>query len=272
MTGLGLSPAAQRANDAVVAALDSALERGSDRFQLASELFVVVGALDSDAQLRRVLTEPQVPIEARAGLLQSLLGERVAGGTKGVLMAAIGQRWHSPRPMADALEVAGVFAVVSGDQHEADQVQDELFRFARILDDNSSLREALVDPVAPMSGRRALLDGLLGEQVQRPTKLLLDQVLANRHDTLASSLTYLQSLAARRFDERVATAWVASPLEDEHRDRLVRALSTQYDSGIHLNVVVQPDVLGGVRVVVGDDMIDATVRTRLEQAQRALTS
>lgn len=272
MSGLDLSPAAREARGAVVQALDSALQEGADRFDLAGELFAMVAALDGDAQLRRVLTDPQIPVDAKAGLLQNLLGNRVSGGTTQVLMGAVRQRWHRARQLADALEVAGVYSAVSGDQQEADQIQDELFRFGRILEDSSSLREALIDPVVAIDGRRALLRSLVQDQVQRPTMMLLDQVLADRQNTIASTLAHIQGLAAERFGEQVATAWVAAPMEQEHRDRLVRALASQYERGIHLNVVVQPEVLGGVRVVVGDDMIDATVQTRLAQAQRVLMS
>jgi F-type H+-transporting ATPase subunit delta len=64
--------------------------------------------------------------------------------------------------------------------------------------------------------------------------------------------------------------WVAAPLSDEHRDRLTQALSAQHDKQVHLNVVVDPTVLGGVRVSLGDEVIDSTVETRLRQAQRRL--
>jgi F-type H+-transporting ATPase subunit delta len=68
----------------------------------------------------------------------------------------------------------------------------------------------------------------------------------------------------------IATVWVAAPLSDEHRERLTEALSRQHDRKIHLNVVVDPTVLGGVRVTVGDEVLDSTVEARLKQAQRRL--
>jgi F-type H+-transporting ATPase subunit delta len=68
----------------------------------------------------------------------------------------------------------------------------------------------------------------------------------------------------------VATVWVAAPLSEEHKERLAKALSEQHDRPMHLNVVVDPELLGGVRVAVGDEVLDSTVETRLKQAQRRL--
>jgi F-type H+-transporting ATPase subunit delta len=94
--------------------------------------------------------------------------------------------------------------------------------------------------------------------------------VAGRHRSLTGVLAVYQRVAADRRDSMIATVWVASPLSDQHRDRLAAALSAQHHKRIHLNVVVDPEVLGGVRVAVGDEVLDSTVEARLKQAQRRL--
>ena len=94
--------------------------------------------------------------------------------------------------------------------------------------------------------------------------------MAGRNRSLTSTLALYQRIAADRRDSMIATVWVAAPLSAEHHDRLAGALSAQHDRQVHLNVVVDPDVLGGVRVAVGDEVLDSTVEARLKQAQRRL--
>jgi F-type H+-transporting ATPase subunit delta len=151
-----------------------------------------------------------------------------------------------------------------------DDLEDSLFRFSRIVEGNAGLRDALTDRAAPMEGKRRLVADLVGDKVDPDTSALLQQAVAGRQRSLPVVLGQYQRVAASRRDSMIATVWVASPLTEEQRDRLTRALSAQHAKDIHLNVVVDPDVLGGVRVAVGDEVLDSTVEARLKQAQRRL--
>jgi F-type H+-transporting ATPase subunit delta len=61
---------------------------------------------------------------------------------------------------------------------------------------------------------------------------------------------------------------VAQPLGAADEQRLADVLGRQYHTTVHLNVVVDPEVLGGVRVEIGDDVIDGTIASRLDDARR----
>jgi len=111
---------------------------------------------------------------------------------------------------------------------------------------------------------------LLADKVDDSTSTLLGQAVAGRHRSLANVLETYQRVAAKRRDSMIATVWVAAPLAEDQRERLAQALSKQQDKKIHVNVVVDPEVLGGVRVAVGDEVLDSTVETRLRQAHRRL--
>jgi F-type H+-transporting ATPase subunit delta len=257
---------------AVVKAADGQLSQGADAATLGEELFSLARALDGAHSLRRALTEPAVPKEAKARLLRSLFGDRLTEPTLAVAEEGTGRRWSSTRDFPDALEQASVTAQVARADADGrlDSLEDNLFRFARISEASPALRDALGDMTTPWEAKRRLVQNLVGDKVDDATAALLSQAVAGRHRSLTSVLATYQRVAAARRDSMIATVWVAAPLSDEHRDRLAQALSRQQDKRIHLNVVVDPTVLGGVRVSVGDEVIDSTVETRLKQAQRRL--
>jgi F-type H+-transporting ATPase subunit delta len=242
--------------------------------RLGEELFAVVGVLDHEATLRRALTEPAVPTQIKEQMVESLLGGKVGKSAVEVMKSAVAKRWSRSVDFANALEEVGVIAIASDAEQAGrlDGVEDELFRFGRILDAEPQLREALADGAAPLEGKRALLHDLLGRKVSKVTRELLDQLVVGRHRTLARGLAHYQSVLAARHESLLATAWVATALSDDQKDRMTKALSAMYDRPVHLNVVIDPDVLGGVRVMVGDDLIDSSIETRLADAHRRLIS
>jgi F-type H+-transporting ATPase subunit delta len=248
------------------------LRDGADATALGDDLFALTLTLDGAHSLRRALTEPAVPVEAKARLLHSLLDGQIGEPALTVAESALAQRWSSTRDLPDTLEQASVAAHVAhaDEEDHLDDLEDSLFRFSRITEANAGLRDALSDNTTPLAAKRSLLSDLLADKVDPTTLALLGQAVAGRHRSLTGVLALYQRVAADRRDSMIATVWVASPLSDEHRERLSRALSAQHDKKIHLNVVVDPAVLGGVRVAVGDEVIDSTVETRLRQAQRRL--
>jgi F-type H+-transporting ATPase subunit delta len=156
-------------------------------------------------------------------------------------------------------------------QGRLDRVEDELFRFGRVVNADPQLRAALADARASVERRTRLLDQLLADKVAPETLRLARQaVLAARGLNLESALEHYGQLAARRREQLVAHVIVALPLEEAHRDRLVAALRQMYGRAVHLNVDVDPDVLGGIRVEIGDEVLDGTVSRRLDEARRRL--
>ncbi|MGI8576496.1 MAG: F0F1 ATP synthase subunit delta [Nocardioidaceae bacterium] len=263
-----------RSQATVLDAVDEQLRAGPDLIMLGDDLYAVAAILDTEGTLRRVLTEPAVAVEAKTTLVTGLLEGKIGDPALSVVLAAIRYRWSRGRDLADALERAGITAQVAKAEQtgQLDNLEDDLFRFGRILEAQPGLRDALADPAAPLEGKRELLHHLLEGKVGESTKKLLDQAVTGRHRTLAATLTYYQTVAAARRKRLVATAWVAAPLSDDHKQRLARALAEQCSREIHLNVVVDPNVLGGVRVALGDEVIDSTIETRLAQAYRRLAS
>lgn len=243
---------------------------GADGATVGGELFGAAAALRSEGALRRFATDTSVPTEAKAGLVREVFGSRVSEAALGLLTSAVGRRWTASRDLPDALEQLGVVAHVRSAGGETGRLADELFAFAQAVKDNPELRDALSDPARSREDKAALLRELLGGRALPATVALAEQALSGSYRTVSAALVDYQKIAAEVHREFVATVRVARPLPEGETQRLADVLSRHYGRPVHLNLLVDPSVLGGVRVEIGDDVIDGTVASRLDDARRAL--
>ncbi|MFF4831760.1 F0F1 ATP synthase subunit delta [Streptomyces sp. NPDC001315] len=246
-----------------------------DPAQLADELAAVTALLDREASLRRVLTDPAQAGEAKAELVQRLLGSQVSGTTADLVAGTVRSRWSQPRDLVDALEeLANVADLTAAEKSGTlDDVEDELFRFGRIVSSSTELRAALTDRTAGDSSKTELLHRLLGGRAKPTTERLVTRlVTAPRGRSLEAGLESLSKLAAERRDRAVAVVTSAVPLSDAQKQRLGAALAKLYGRKMHLNLDVDPEVLGGLRVQVGDEVINGSLADRIEDAGRRLAS
>ncbi len=153
---------------------------------------------------------------------------------------------------------------------KADELENELFAFERMVSGSPELRDALSDPARSTDDKRRLLKDLLDGKATSATVRLAEQAVAGTHRTVAVALESYQKVAAEHRNRLVATVRVARDLAEHDAQRLQDALARQYARPVHLNVVVDPDVIGGMRVAIGDDVIDGTVASRLDDARRQL--
>ncbi|MEU4149633.1 F0F1 ATP synthase subunit delta [Streptomyces sp. NPDC026659] len=243
--------------------------------QLADELAAVTALLDREAGLRRVLTDPAQPAEGKAELVQRLIGGQVSGQTADLVAGMARSRWSQPRDLVDALEELADIADLTAAEKDGtlDDVEDELFRFGRIVASDTALRAALTDRAASASAKAELLRRLLGGRAKPVTERLVTRlVTAPRGRSLEAGLESLSKLAAERRDRLVATVTSAVPLSDAQKRRLGDALAKLYGRRMHLNLDVDPDVVGGLRVQVGDEVINGAIADRLEDAGRRMAS
>ena len=252
--------------------LGSAVESGADAARIAEDLFAVSALLRREPSLRRMATDLSLQPAAKSDFVRALLAEQLDPASMDLVASAVAQRWTATRDLADALEQLGVIAVVKGAdrQGQADALEDELFGFGRMVSENPELRDALSDPARSAQDKHALLDGLLEGRVTAATVRLAKQAVVSSHRTVSVAVEEYQTVAARNRNRLVATVSVARELGDADRQRLQGALARQYDRPVHLNVVVDPDVVGGGQVEIGDDVIDGTVASRLDDARRRL--
>jgi F-type H+-transporting ATPase subunit delta len=242
---------------------------------LGDELFSVAGLLASQSALRRAFTDPSRSAQARSGLATTLLAGKVRDVTVTVVAAAAAARWSAPGDLTDAIEQLAVQAIVAAAEHEGrlDDLEDELFRFGRIVASQPALRIALTNPFMSAEDKRQLLTTLLADRTTPETLRLVTEAAANPLGrSLDVSLEDYARLAARRRERLVAEVHVAVPLSEPQRVRLAGALATAYGHQVHLNVVLDPRVTGGMTVRIGDELIDGSMATRLGNARRRLAA
>jgi F-type H+-transporting ATPase subunit delta len=256
----------------LVDVLERAVAAGADGSRLADDLFGVAALLGTEPGLRRVLTDVSLPAGAKAQLVQQVFGTKLDEYSLRIVADAAGRRWASTRDLGYALEHLGVIAVVKAAEQagEGDRLEDDLFAFGRLVSENPGLRDALSDPGRSSEDKRLLLRGLLEGRVTSAGMRLAEQSTSGFHRTVAVAVDAYQKIAAEQRQRLVALVHVARPLRDDEADRLVRTLSEQYGRPVHLNEVVDRGVIGGVRVEIGDDVIDGTVAGRLDDARRQL--
>jgi len=245
---------------------------GSSAERMATDLFGVADVLRREPGLRRTMTDVSLRADAKAGLAREVFGRALAPESTDLVASAVSRRWAAPRDLGDALEYLGVICVVRAAEQrgEADALEDELFGFERLVSENPDLRDALSDPARSIEDKRALLRGLLENRIGPATLQLAQQAVAGTHRTVALAVEDYQKIVAEHRNVLVATVRVARELSDADAGRLAGALERQYHKSVHLNVVIDPHVIGGMRVEIGDDVIDGTVSGRLDDARRRL--
>ncbi|MFB6805700.1 F0F1 ATP synthase subunit delta [Streptomyces sp. NPDC056387] len=244
-----------------------------DAAKLAGELAAVTALLDREVSLRRVITDPAQSGEAKAELVGRLLGAQVGGETLDLVSGMARSRWSQSRDLVDSLEELAATADLTAAQQAGalDDVEDELFRFGRIVASNTELRAALTDRAASASAKSTLLRSLLGGKANAVTERLVTRLVTHpRGRSLEAGLESLSKLAAERRDRMVATVTSAVPLSDVQKQRLGAVLAKLYGRQMHLNLDVDPAVLGGISVRVGDEVIDGTIADRLAEASRRM--
>jgi F-type H+-transporting ATPase subunit delta len=270
-----LSSASRESLAAAGQRLDDVVDRssGDELTQLGEDLFAVLRLLVGQTTLRRHLADPSVPGDARSALADRLLNGKISLAAQGVVSDLVSARWSHAGDLVEALEQLArraVLAVAEKDQ-SLDEVEDQLFRFGRILDREPQLSSLLADEGAPPDKRAGLLREILGDRVTPVTATLLEQTVRTPRDRhLDRAAEELSELAASRRDRYVAHVRTAVRLTPDQEHRLAESMRRIYQRPISLQVELDPSLLGGLVVRVGGDLIDGSVSTKLATARRTL--
>jgi F-type H+-transporting ATPase subunit delta len=258
------------ATDARLSSLDQMLDDSKVGDNFASEMFAVVDALEASPTLRRAVTDPGRPEGARRALVHGLLDGKIDKAVVDLVAEAATLRWAGGRTFAAALERQAVRAqLIVGDRRgELDDTEDQLFRFARLVESNPELRNLLGDRAIELSNRQELVEELLSGRTNNATIVLARRAVAARERTFGHTIEGYVTLAAAQKNRALATVRVAKPLSSDQRKRLRTALSKQIGREVAMQEVIDPDVLGGMRVEIGDEVFEGTVSDRLEAARR----
>lgn len=165
---------------------------------------------------------------------------------------------------------AAIFEVAKAED-VLDQVEDELFRFARTVEQEAQLREALHNAAIPPETRAKVVAELLGKRTSPHTVNLVQFIITSgRARQLSQIVAALVEKAAEERSRSIAEVRSAVPLGDEQRAALREAIERATGKTVEVRVLIDPAVLGGLLVRVGDQVFDGTIRHRLELAKERL--
>lgn len=272
-----LRAASRESLTALVAKFDEVTaDLGPDQLSaVADDLASVAKLLASESVLTRHLADPADDPSPKLGLLETLLEGKVGDTALEVLKAAVSGRWSSDANLVDAVEhVARLALLVRAEREDAaGDVEEQLFRFGRILDAQPRLAILLSDYSAPADGRAKLVRDVLGSGsgVNATTIQLLSQTIELlRGERADEAVLDLAELAVARRGEVVAHVSAAADLSDAQRSRLTEVLTRIYGHPVSVQLHTNPELLGGLNIAVGDEVIDGTLSSKLAAAETKL--
>ena len=243
--------------------------------QFANDLFVILSVLSSSIGVRRALTDNARDASAKAELISNLFGKNISSAAQSLLASAASLRWSSPGEIADAIENLAVEAesAVADKNGELEKLENQLFDFARVLKANPDLRQALNTSADTDEGKLALLEVVIKGKYSSSTLNLLRKVVTLRRGrSIDATLAAYSHYVSSRKDRLVAHVKSAVELSSSQIEKLVAALTKQMGRPVHINLEIDPKVLGGISIRYADDVIDGTIVNRIAEAGRALVS
>ncbi len=253
--------------------LTAMLGRQAQAEELASDLRSVAALLLAQPALRRALVDPGRSARLRVDLLEQLLASRVSSASMTLLSSVVHSRWSSSTDLVDAIELLSIEAefTVARDAQVLQEVEDELFRFGRIVAGDPRLAAAVGDRSVSAERRAALVSSLVARKVHPCTRRLIEFVLTGLGGRpVDASIDRLVELAAEHRGREIAYVRVASPLTDEQQRRLADRLADEYGRPISVRMDVDPSLLGGAVIRIGDEVYDGSVARHLSQARSTL--
>ena len=243
-----------------------------DAWRIGNELFTITSALDNNIQLERALTDPSRPTADKVAVFKEMVGDQVHPMTTEIMTDLVSRRWSRARDIANAVEDFGVDAMMYyADATDSTlQVSIELSRLHSSLLNLPVVRSKLYDDQAPSEVRVKLFRELFGDKnLNKVTMRLAEHATCNlRRRRYLETIQWLIKKFSRHMGQSMVTVTTATPLKEEQIKRLIDVYSAKVGRQVHINSVVDPTVLGGMRIQVGDEVTDNTVVAQLQNLRR----
>lgn len=262
-----MGSATREALSAARAAL--AADGGTDGLATGEQLFEAARVIGDSAQLRNALADPAADPAAKTALVGTVFSSLSAPAKK-ALSAIVGSRWSTQDDLLAGIEEIGIRAVASS-APEGTSIDDELFTFGTAVSSDAELELAVGSKLGSAAAKSALVTKLLKGKASAQTLAIVDHVVQQpRGRRIGELLRHAASIVADEAGLAVATVTTATPLSQAHLERLRAGLAKTYGRDLTLNEVVDPSIIGGVRVQIGDDVIDGSIASRLNDLRLQL--
>ncbi|WP_243224968.1 F0F1 ATP synthase subunit delta [Microbacterium sp. CIAB417] len=234
----------------------------------AEELFAAARLVGASPQLSGALADPSATAEAREKVVRTVFAG-LSASAQDVLVAVAAQRWSDSSDLIDGIEELAIRAVAIA--KPKDDIEGELFGFLRVVAGNPELELALGSRLGDSAAKGDLVEKVISGAAGAPTTLIVSSLVRQpRERRVRQMLNRAIRIVAAQRGLIVATVHTAAALSDAQRTRLVDTLSRRYGGQVTLSEVIDPHVVGGLRVQVADDVIDGSISARLADLRQKL--
>lgn len=242
--------------------------------QIGTELFLTVDQLDADRSLRVAVADTSLDASQREGIITQVFGSKVAEPTKNILSEAASQEWSTPREFRQGLVALGRRALsrAAESQSQLEQVEEELYQLSVLLESQKELTQLLSDRTATAAQKRGLLASVIYGKVTMFTEALALQVIGRPMHNPVDDLSALAEEIAELRGKSVARVVAAEALSSAQREALASKLENIYGREMAIHTEVDPSLLGGMIIRVGDEEIDGSTRGKLARLRTDLAA
>lgn len=234
----------------------------------ARELFDAARAVGDSSPLSGALADASAPAEARQNVISAVFGG-FSQNAQSVLKAVAAERWSSASDLVEGIQELAIRAAAIAEPNA--DIEAELFGFSRAVAENAELELALGNRFGTGDAKSDLVQRLLADGTGAAASLIVSALVRQpRERRIRQLLSHAMRVVSRQRGRSVATVHAASPLSEAQRTRLRSALARRYNGEVALNVVIDPAVVGGLRVQIADDVIDGSISARLADLRQKL--
>jgi F-type H+-transporting ATPase subunit delta len=243
---------------------------GGVTLAIAEELFSAGRVIGESAQLRTILTEVNGDPDEKRAVLAAIFGSKLDEKTTRLLTLAVSHRWSSQDDLLAGIEELGLRAAAASAPQTV-SIEAELFAFGTAVSSDPDLELAVGSKLGSDVAKADLVTALLGKKASAQTVTIVRQLVQQpRGRRIGELLRTAAEIVADQSGQRVATVTSAAPIAAAQLARLRQGLAKSYGGDLALNLVIDPSIIGGLKVQVGDDVIDGTVSRKIEDLRLAI--
>ncbi len=253
-----------------IAAAKAALaaQSGSATLAAGEALFAAGRVIGDSTQLQSALTNSAADPSAKGKVVTKIFGS-LDSEARELLLGLVGSRWSEPVDMLAGIEEIAIRIMALSADHSVD-IPAELFAFGAAVTSNAELELAVGSKLGDPEAKVALVDTLLsGKASEQSIAIIGHLVRQPRGRRIGALLRYAAGIVADQAAQAIATVTVATPLADAQVERLRAGLAKKYGV-IRVNQVIDASIIGGMRISIGDVVIDDSVATRVKELKLQL--